>query len=126
MRNSLIIAIIASHLVITAVRLPKWDNDKSIWVAAVEVDSLDPWNLNNAAHYAHKTDPRAKDWLISFLNLEIPDWLPFNEREPYRVGIEGLRDTLRESGFTLEADKVNNKWNEIMIGHKIVMEYVAK
>lgn len=126
MKNSLIIAIIAFHLFIVSKRLPDWRNNKSIWVAAVESDPLDPWNLNNAVNASKNTDNRSSKWLASFMTLQIPDWLPYNEREPYRVGIEGLRDSLKASEHSDIADLVNNKRNEIVIGHRIVVEYVSK
>lgn len=124
MKNLLLIIIISIHLFILAKRLPDWKNDKSIWVAAVKIEPLDPWNLNNAAHFTQ--DERSTFWLVQFMTLSIPSWLSYKEREPYILGTIGLVDSLKASGFVLESDKANNKLNELIIDHKIVVGYVTK
>lgn len=96
MRKILLGIVILTHLVILWKRLPDWKDDKSIWIAAERTEPKDPWVLNNAAHYTH--DDRSLRWLVRITELDIPKWLPIDEREPYYVGYLSLANTLRASG----------------------------
>jgi hypothetical protein len=124
MKNAVIIAILSGHLLITGLRLPEWKDNISIWVAAAQVEPLDPWCLANAAHFTH--DKRAGVWLFKFFSLYIPNWLPVKDREPYVIGIKSLCDSLRASGFPRDSDICVNRMNEIVSGHKMIVTYVAQ
>lgn len=85
------------HLAVLYQRLPDWNSDISIWVAAVKAEPKDPWNLNNAAHFTH--DNRSMNWLIKITQLDIPHWLPIDEREPYYIGYLSLANTFKINGY---------------------------
>ncbi len=96
MRKLLFGVVICAHLVVLCKRLPEWDNNQSIWVAAVREEPKDPWALNNAANFTHTEE--GFYWLLSITKLDIPHWLPIDEREPYYVGYLSLANTFKANG----------------------------
>ena len=125
MRNVIFILIVLFYLIVISIRLPDWDSNKTIWVAAAKTDSLDPWNLNNAAHFTH--DNRSTAWLYQLVNLDIPKWLPIADREPYYIGYNSLANSLRASGFINEYYQVENLKSTKLIDRKPPeMTYVVK
>lgn len=111
------------YFIILYNRLPEWHSNSTIWVSASLVDHYDPWVLNNAAHYTH--DKRLGPWLVDLLMLPIPKWMPLAEKSPYYIGYRNLADNLRANGYKDDADKVESKITELVIGHRAVMTFVT-
>ncbi len=115
MQSIIFSIIVIINLVVLYNRLPDWHSNLTIWTDAARKDPLDPWTLNNAAHYSH--DKTTGPLLIDLTKLSVPKWLPVEERLPYYIGYKNLAETLRLNGYKDEANIVESKLTEMMIGH---------
>ncbi len=115
MKNVVFSILVIFYLAVLYNRLPAWHSNLTIWIAAANTDILDPWTLNNAAHYSH--DKRTAPWLIDLTKLIVPKWMPIEEKLPYYIGYKNLAETLRINGYKHEADIVESKLTEMIFGH---------
>ncbi len=123
MKTVPLLIVLVVYIAVTAIRLPAWHSNKTIWVSGAISDPDDPWCLNNAANYTRNA--QAFKWLINLTDLNIPDWMPLVEREPYYVGFKGLIDTLQKNGDFNDAANYESKMVKVLTNHVPSFTYIA-
>lgn len=108
-RSEILLIIILFYLITLIFRLPDWNSDGSIWLAAVETDIDDPWVLSNVAAALH--DKRAFPALSHIIDLQTPQWFPLIERTPYYMGLRNLAGVLEANDDKNDADIVERLAN---------------
>lgn len=124
-KNFTVVALVAWYLLLLHMRLPEWDNNKTIWVSAIRVEPKDPWVLNNAAHYLQ--NGRTVFLLLDLVNLDVPEWLPISERAPYIIGYNGLINIYRQNNMIESANLVSEMLNLMETNRKqLSVTFVAQ
>lgn len=123
-RGVLFIVLILSYLTILFFRLPDWDSDKPLWLAAYKTDPKDPWAVVNAAHFTR--DKNFIKYEIELVNLRVPLWFSADDKSPYLMGYDNFIGTLRSSGYELEAERIHMMRINFITNRTLSVTYVTR